>query len=299
MRVGAFEIAEPVPELRSPRAIAILKPWVDVGNVGTLALAELERHLGAVELGRLARPGTFFDFTRNRPEMRMVEGRRVIITPNCVVRYAHFEQTGEDFIFLHLLEPNSMAEDYTDAILGLIKHFGVSDYCRIGGMYDAVPHTRPLLVTGVLDDTHSEAARGLVSSRGSTYQGPTSIVSVLSQQLEDMDVKTSMLMAHLPHYAQVEDDYLGAARLMEPLCAMYGFPTDLVDPERGREQYEAIDRLIAGDAGAKQQISRLEAEYDQAQEAPGPGPAIKISSDVEKFLREMSQRLDKPDGEEG
>lgn len=299
MRVGAFEIAEPVPELRSPRAIAILKPWVDVGKVGTLALARLEGQLGAVELGRPARPGTFFDFTRNRPEMRIVEGRRVIITPNCVINYARSEHTGEDFMFLHLLEPNAIAEDYTDAILGLIKHFGVSDYCRIGGMYDAVPHTRPLLVTGVLDETHSEAAGSLVSSRGSSYQGPTSIVSVLSQLLEDLDVKTSMLMAHLPHYAQVEEDHLGAARLMEVLCAMYGFPTDLVDPGRGREQYEAIGRLVAGDADAKKQISRLEAEYDQAQETSGPVPPIEISPDVEKFLREMSQRLDKPNGEEG
>ena len=64
MRIGAFEVAEPVPELRNTCAIANLRPWVDVGRVGTLALRSLEHHMGAQELGRLARPGEFFDFTR-------------------------------------------------------------------------------------------------------------------------------------------------------------------------------------------------------------------------------------------
>ena len=48
------------PDLREPHVLAILKPWVDVNGVGSLVLAELERHLGAQELGWLARPGTFF-----------------------------------------------------------------------------------------------------------------------------------------------------------------------------------------------------------------------------------------------
>ena len=66
----------------------MLRPWIDVGRVGTLALNVLERHLGAVELGRLARPGTYLDFTRERPRMRIVDGRRRLSTPNTVVRFA-------------------------------------------------------------------------------------------------------------------------------------------------------------------------------------------------------------------
>ena len=32
MRLRAFEIDEPLPELNEPHALAILKPWVDVEN---------------------------------------------------------------------------------------------------------------------------------------------------------------------------------------------------------------------------------------------------------------------------
>ena len=45
MRIGAFELNEPVPELRDPHAFAMVRPWVDVGSVGTLTLNRLERYL--------------------------------------------------------------------------------------------------------------------------------------------------------------------------------------------------------------------------------------------------------------
>ena len=67
MRLGDFEITEPLPQLKDPHVIAVLKPWIDVGNVGTLGLSRIERHLRAIELGRLARPGRFYDFTRYPP----------------------------------------------------------------------------------------------------------------------------------------------------------------------------------------------------------------------------------------
>ncbi len=177
MRIGEFEVAEPVPELKNTCAISMLRPWIDVGRVGTLGLTRLEQHLGAKELGRLAKPGTFFDFTRYRPRMRMVAGRRVFTTPNTIVHHAHDDDTDRDFIFVHVREPHAMGEDYADAIVNLLKHFDVTEHCRIGGMYDSVPHTRPLLVTGTLEDEQAEKAKGLVSPRRSTYQGPTSIVN--------------------------------------------------------------------------------------------------------------------------
>ena len=70
MRIGAFEINEPVPELRDPHVFAMVRPWVDVGSVGTLTLNRLERYLGSKELGKLHRPGVFFDFTRSLESYR-------------------------------------------------------------------------------------------------------------------------------------------------------------------------------------------------------------------------------------
>ena len=292
MRVDAFEIAKPAPELHSTRAIAMLRPWIDVGRVGTLVLNRLEQHLGAKELGRLARPGTFFDFTRYRPRTRVVDGRRVFTTPNSVVNYAHDDESGRDYLFLHLREPHMQGEDYAEAVVALLKHFDVSEYFRIGGMYDAVPHTRSLLVSGSLQEDQAQRTTGLVSPRRSTYQGPTSIVNLVSENLAESDILTTSLMAHLPQYVKLDEDHMGASRLMEVLCAIYGFPRSLADPTRGQKQYMDISRAVENNPEVKRLIDQLETYYDRVLVGSEPDEQPSLSPDVEKFLREVGERLE-------
>ena len=66
-------------------------------------------------------------------------------------------------MFLHIREPHSNGEDYADAIVSFMKRFKVVEHCRIGGMYDSVPHTRPVLVTGSMNEDKASRHRGLVS----------------------------------------------------------------------------------------------------------------------------------------
>ena len=292
MKVGDFELVEPVPELRNTCAIAMLRPWIDVGRVGTLVLTQLEKHLGAKELGRLARPGNFFDFTRYRPRTRVVSGRRVFTTPNTIVHYARDKENEKDFLFLHLREPHAMGEDYADSVVTLLKHFDVTEYCRIGGMYDSVPHTRPLLVTGALNDEDTERAKGLVSPRRNTYQGPTSIVNLVSEALLQVEINSPSLMAHLPQYVQLDEDHMGSSRLMEVLCALYGFPKSLADAKRGQQQYLDISRAVESNTEVKSLITQLETYYDRVLAGGQPGEDVTFSPDVERFLREMGDRLE-------
>ena len=168
MKIGPFEIREPVPELKEPHALAMLRPWVDVGSVGSLALTRLERHFGGKELGKLARPGTFFDFTRYRPTVVVKEARREITVPNTYINYAQPEK-GPDFLFSHMLEPHMFGEDYSEAVLEVLKTFGAKRYFLIGSIYDAVPHTWPLMVTG----TTGSQSGGPVNVQQSTYQVTT------------------------------------------------------------------------------------------------------------------------------
>lgn len=295
MILGEFELIEPVPELRNTRAIAMLRPWVDVGKVGTLVLTKLERHLGAKELGRLKKPGNYFDFTRYRPRTRIVDGQRVFTRPNTIVHHAHDDQTDRDYLFLHMREPHAMGEDYTDAIVALLKEFNVTEYCRVGGMYDRVPHTRPILITGTLSEQQARQAGNLVSPRRSTYQGPTSIVNLVTDAMTESDVQATMLMAHLPQYVQLDEDHMGAARLMEVLCAVYGFPQSMADSRLGQQQYRDISRAVEHNGEVRTLIDQLENYYDGTlaartsveQEEEG----TTLAPDVERFLRQVGERL--------
>ena len=306
MRVGAFEIAEPVPVLREPHVFAMIRPWVDVGSVGTLTLNRLERFMGSKELGKLHRPGTYFDFTRYRPNMRLVDGARQVKIPNSTIRYATTEN-GPDYLFFHLLEPHSNGEDYTDSILEVVRYFGVKRYCRLGAMYDAVPHTRPLLVTGSLGAVEQKRSVPNFKLSQSTYQGPTTIMNLLSEGIEKDEIESINFMVHLPQYVQLEEDYAGTSRMIEVLSSVYdNIPTDLAPVRRGQRQYRELNASVDRNNELKTLIQQMEQYYDSqltaeaaassSEESGSPGPAL--SPEIEAFLSELGDRLESESDQE-
>jgi len=146
MILSAFDLNEPVPELNQPHALAIIRPWTDVSSVGSLVLSCLETYLGAKELGELARPGDFFDFTRYRPTLVSKANNNEVVVPNTTITYGithSAKSDSHDFLFLRLLEPHMQTEAYIDSFVELFKNFGVKRYCLLGSIYDMVPYTRP------------------------------------------------------------------------------------------------------------------------------------------------------------
>ena len=225
--------------------------------------------------------------------MRIIEGRRVLNIPNSVVRYAKNPATGRDCIFLHLREPQSMAEDFTDSVIELLQHCRVTEYCRIGSMYDYMPHTRPLKITGTLSPANKDHAAGIVTVHKSKYEGPTSIVNLVNEALPDLEIESTSLMVHIPHYATLGEDYAGAARLMDALCAIYGFPNSLAESKRGEQQYLQINVAVESNPEAEKHVRELESHYDrELMEAMSEEP-LKMSPSLESFLHEMGERLEK------
>ena len=299
MRVGAFELHEPVPELREPHIFTMVRPWVDVGSAASITLTHLERHFGATELGRLARPGNYFDFTRYRPMLRLVEGRREVVIPNSIINYGQPEG-GPDLLFFHLMEPHAFGEDYADSILELFKYLGIKRYCRLGAMYDAVPHTRSLRVTGDTGGVATTGNAGNLRRRRSTYQGPTSITNLISDGVAKLDLEPDIMyfMVHLPQYVQLEEDYAGAARLLEVLSSIYDLPPELPPTERGKRQYGELDKALERNAELKALIQRMESQYDaeEAQTEEEASSSAPLAPEVEQFLEEMNQRFADQDG---
>jgi hypothetical protein len=291
MLLGDFEAVEPLTGLKEPHALALLRPWVDVGSVGTLTLSRVERYLHAQEIGRLARPGRFYDFTRYRPRSYINQGRRELFVPNTIIRYASREES-PDLLFVHLLEPHLYGEDYVDSVLAVLEHFQVKRYSLIGGMYDMVPHTRPLLVSGAASGPTIDAEDRLLRVRSSNYEGPTTITYLISQQAAERGIQTRTFVVHLPQYFQVEEDFSGAARLMEILCTVYHLPSRLIEQDRGQQQYTNLQATVRDTTDMTALLQRLEEHYDQEQrnERESSPP---LSPDIEQFLRELGEGFDR------
>jgi len=302
MKIGDFEIEMPDPPLQDPHCIAILKPWINVGNVGKIVLRRLGKMYASERIGKLDRPSKFYDFTRYRPEIRLRGDVRSVRVPNTRVSFAR--RPGEnDLVLLELLEPHAFAEDFNDSVLELVKALGVTRYVQIGGMYDSVPHSRELSVTGSARGWEPPAEFGNVRLGGSRYQGPTSMTSQISERIfSDLKLETLSLMVHLPLYLKLDDDYAGSARILKILSGLYGFSPRLPEVEMGEKQYEQVSPAMTDNPELKEMVERFERETDTAASRESDSDSssrssdgISLSPEIEQFLSDVADG----DGSEG
>ena len=296
MKVGKFDLVDNLPELRSPHVIASLTPWIDAGSVGSLSIERLERFMNAEDLGKLSLPGTYFDFTRYRPVVYFEDGERRMKIPNADLRYAYGEH-GHDFIFLHMLEPHSFAEEYIESIVEVLQYLQVSHFCRIGAMYDAVPHTRPLLVMGTKNGEPLTGVEGVTGNRRRPYQGPTSIMNLVGDRLSAAGIDSVMLMARLPHYVELEADFAGRSKMLQVLSSLYQFPAEYAASRRDTQQYERVSSEMQRNPQVKSLVERLEADYDARRgrrredtsrdDEPAEESSTPLPPSVEQFLGEL------------
>jgi predicted ATP-grasp superfamily ATP-dependent carboligase len=291
VRIGAFELDEPLPELDQPHVLAMLDPWIDVGGVGTLTLNWLEDHFQAEDLGRIARPGHFFDFTRYRPSVYYdEEGRKQVSVPNTYMTYGQ-GTNGHDFIFLHLLEPHNDSDRYIESVVRVLTKLNVKRYCLIGSMYDYVPHTMPLQVTGGASGQATASELEVQGIEASNYQGPTTITTLITQQAPALGIDTMSLIVHLPQYTQLEEDYTGAARLMDIISSIYGIPVDSDYYEKAQHQAEEVNQVLDKNPQLKALVSELEAQYRQSPLSGSQNLQPPLSPEIENFLTDMERRF--------
>ncbi len=273
--------------------LVTLQPWIDVGSVGTMALAFLGEALGAQPLGHLTRPGRFFDFTRYRPMISREGGERRVTIPNARLHYALGTES-HDWVFMHSLEPHNNGDEFVDGLIEVVTRLGIREYIMIGSMYAPVPHTRRPVASG--SSSNEDVRKRLFSNgvRESTYEGPTTILAVLGTSVPKQGIDTTTMILQLPAYAQVERDYMGLEALLGLLSGLYGFRLDL-EPvhEEAERQRQALDETASEDARLQVWLKELEQAYDmeaRLQPTIDPEPTAQLSPELEKFLEDVQRR---------
>lgn len=283
MQIGGFQLQEPVPECNEPFVIATLRPWIDVNSVGSLVLRELKSRYGAVELGKLSKPGTFYDFTRYRPTIDLEDGIRGMSIPNSTVHYAKREGQN-DLLLLRLLEPHAHSEFFIGSVLKLIQTFKAKKYVLLGSMYDVVPHTRPLLISGygmgdgAIEELKKTAALPI------TYRGPSTILNLITKEAAESGIDASVFIVSLPQYVVVDEDFMGKARLMELLNLLYDIPIDKHDFERALEQRNSIAEKVERSPEVKMILPQLENVYDMRIRTMKTEEGPQLAPEIEEML---------------
>ena len=289
MRIGCFHVHDPVPELHEPYALASLSPWIDVNGVGSLVLKELEMRLDATELAVLSRPGRFYDYTRYRPIIHLEGGIRDLSVPNTHIHYATREGRS-DIVLLRLLEPHATSEFYVDSIVRLLKTFGTKRYILLGSMYDMVPHTRPLLISGY--GMGKEAREEVRKARAlpMVHHGPSSVVNLVTKKAADAGIDALAFVVSLPQYVVVEEDHLGKVRLLEVLNMLYDIPVGTEDFDKALAQRKLIGERVDDSPQIKALLPQLEKAYELRLQTAETEGTPRMTSEMEDMLWNVPEK---------
>ncbi len=283
MKIGGFQLRDPVPECNQPYALAILRPWIDVNNVGSLVLDELELRFGASELGALSKPGDFYDFTRYRPTIHLEQGIQELSIPNTRIGYVRRDKEN-DLLLLRLLEPHARAELYISSVLKVLKAFKVKKYILLGSMYDTVPHTRPVLVSGYGMGGKAREDVRKVGALPITYRGPSTIANLITKKAAEAGIEAMVFIVSLPQYVVLEEDHLGKVRLMEVLNMLCDIPVDKEDFEKALEQRKLISERVENAPEVKTLLPQLESAYDNRIKAMQEQGTVPLTSEMEDIF---------------
>ena len=215
-------------------------------------------------------------------------------------------ENGPDLVTMHLLEPQRLRRGFPPIRSSKWwERLGARRYSLVGAMYDMVPHTRPLLVSGDTLDAANEAEYRSAQARPSDLRRPHQRhPSHLSARPRRRPGPPAFLVVHLPQYFQVEEDFTGAARLTGILCRLYGLPSRLEGPGNGASSNTPRCKTSStAPPKSPRCLSRLEERYDREnrQAASGAAPPYPpCPPQIEEFLQglDFGARPDAPDADD-
>jgi proteasome assembly chaperone (PAC2) family protein len=273
------------PQLRTPVVLAAFEGWNDAGDAATTAVRTLTSLWEADPFADID-PEDFFDFTANRPQVRLVEGRtRAIDWPSNDFWATTIPGTEVDVVLLQGTEPGLKWRTFAEQVLAVVRALDARLVVTIGALLAEVPHTRPVRVIGTAEDDDLIARLRL---HRSSYEGPTGIVGVVHDVLRQRGVPSLSLWAAVPTYVSGPSSPTAALALMRRVGELLSVPVESAALEEESAAYlRRIDEVVADDDDLGPFLSRLEEVYDAEDTHAGTANPADLIAEVERFLRDQ------------
>ncbi len=281
---------EDQPDLVRPVLLLAFDGLFDVGGAATGALRWLSDRWPATPVAAID-PDRFFDFTQQRPEVRIDEdGERVIDWPEnrCIaVRPATAGAGKHDLVILSGVEPHLRWRTFAQLVAEVATDTGAELVITLGAAPGHQPHTRPFRVVG--STTRTEVARRL-GLNSPSYQGPTGVVGVLHDTLDRLDVPVISLRATLPPYVLGAPSPKATQALLRRLDNMLAVDTGHRDGDDEVAAWERdVDEAVAQDIDAAVFVRQLEEDFQREPDSDIDitGDGDDLADEIEAFLRDQ------------
>ena len=253
-----------IPNLTSPYLIIGLSGWTDAGLVASRSTRYLVKKLGMVKFATIE-PDEFYNFNIERPTTVIKGGliEEFNFASNDLY-YSLGRERGEsiDLVVLTGSEPHLRWAKYSKEIVDLAVKLGVKFCYALGGLLDRVPHTRPPLISAVVNDVSLPPLLTRKNLKMIEYEGPASFYTYLLTQLRRQGIFGVSLWGHVPQYIAYADANT-SLHLLRRLSDLLSTKFDLTELEREAHRLrETLDKEVAQDPTLTSLVRSLELEYD-------------------------------------
>ncbi len=284
-------IVHETPDKKMKHLVIVFSGWADAAEGATSAVKFLQRKLKGKKFADID-PEEFYDFSQTRPySSRTRDGKRRIQWPANEFSYLTDPSTDSGIMVFVGVEPNLKWRTFAKTVASVAKDHGVESVIHIGALLDAVPHTRPVKLSGTASESRlSEFLEGQ-GIKSSNYQGPTGISSAVMAACINEGLEYTSIWGHTSHYLQAAPNHRVGSTLLEVLLKLLNLPLDLAELKSAAGLFnDEVEKAVAKDEQISSYVTKLEGQYDEAVaaiEIPDPAELVR---DLENFLR-GTQRL--------
>lgn len=284
-------IIHETPDKKLKHMVVVFSGWADAAEGATSAIKFLRRKLKSKKFAEID-PEEFYDFSQTRPyTSRTRDGKRRIHWPANEFSYLTDPRADSGVMVFVGVEPNLKWRTFAKTVATVAKDHGVESVVHIGALLDAVPHTRPVKLSGTASESSlSEFLEGQ-GIRSSNYQGPTGISSAVMAACVEEGLEYTSIWGHTSHYLQAAPNHRVGSTLLEILLKLLNLPLDLGELKSAASVFNLeVEKAVAKDDQIASYVTKLEGQYDEAVAAIEiPDPA-ELVQDLEKFLRGEQRR---------
>ena len=284
-------IIHETPDKKLKHMVVVFSGWADAAEGATSAIKFLQRKLKSKKFAEID-PEEFYDFSQTRPyTSRTRDGKRRIHWPANEFSYLTDPRADSGVMVFVGVEPNLKWRTFAKTVATVAKDHGVESVVHIGALLDAVPHTRPVKLSGTASESSlSEFLEGQ-GIRSSNYQGPTGISSAVMAACIEEELEYTSIWGHTSHYLQAAPNHRVGSTLLEILLKLLNLPLDLAELKSAANVFNLeVEKAVAKDDQIASYVTKLEGQYDEAVaaiEIPDPAELVR---DLEKFLRGEQRR---------
>ena len=279
------------PSKKLDHMVIVFSGWADAAEGATSAVKFLQRKLQSKKFAEID-PEEFYDFSQTRPySSRTRDGKRRIHWPANEFSYLTGGSTDSGIMVFNGVEPNLKWRTFSKTVADVAKRHGVKTVIHIGALLDAVPHTRPVKLSGTASEPKLSEFLESQGIRSSNYQGPTGISSAVMDACLKEGMEYTSVWGHTSHYLQAAPNHRVGHTLLQILIKLLDLPLDLSELYSAADIFNGeVEKAVAKDDQISSYVSKLEGQYDEAVaaiEIPDPAELVK---DLEQFLRGEQRR---------